>query len=247
MKVLLIGETWVISETHIKGAITYGTGSSVNEAAPLIEALTSTGHDVEHLGNDVALAKVPRTAEAIDAYDVILFSDVGADNFQLHPDTLVRAQRTGDFLEVLRDHVQGGAGFAMIGGWMSFSGREGKARYQNTPVADILPVTMLGYDDRVELPAGSTPTVRADSPVLEGLPNEWPWFLGYNRVKPKDSGHVVVDFAEDPLLVTTEFGQGRSAAFTSDCTPHWAGEFVRWPGYAQFWDQLVRWLGAARA
>lgn len=246
MKVLFIGETWVISETHVKGAITYGTGSSVNEAAPLIEALTSAGHAVEHLGNDVALSQVPRDADAIADYDVVLFSDVGADNLQLHPDTLVRAQRTGDFLEVLRDHVRAGAGFAMIGGWMSFSGREGKARYQNTPVADILPVNMLGYDDRIELPAGVTPSVRGGSPVIDGLPNDWPWFLGYNRVKAKDGAHTVVSFDRDPLLVTGEFGHGRSAAFASDCTPHWAGEFVRWSGYTQFWDQLVRWLAAAR-
>lgn len=246
MKVLLIGETWVISETHIKGAITYGTGSSVNEAAPLIDALTSAGHEVEHLGNDVALERVPRDRESIAAYDVVLFSDVGADNLQLHPDTLVRAQRTGDFLEVLRDHVREGAGFAMIGGWMSFSGREGKARYQNTPVADILPVAMLGYDDRSETPAGVTPSVVADSPVLNGLPDNWPWFLGYNRVTAKNGASTVVAFDEDPLLVTGEFGYGRSAAFASDCTPHWAGEFVRWPGYVQFWDQLVRWLGAGR-
>lgn len=246
MKVLFIGETWVISETHVKGAISYGTGSSVNEAAPLIEALTSAGHEVNHLGNDVALAEVPRDADAIAAYDVVLFSDVGADNLQLHPDTLVRAQRTGDFLEVLRDHVRGGAGFAMIGGWMSFSGREGKARYQNTPVADILPVTMLGYDDRLELPAGVTPAVQVESPVIDGLSNDWPWFLGYNRVKAKDGAETVIGFDEDPLLVTGEFGQGRSAAFTSDCTPHWAGEFVKWSGYTQFWDQLVRWLAAAR-
>lgn len=247
MKILLVGETWVIAETHIKGITTYGTGSSVNEAAPLIDALTSAGHEVVHLGNDVALAEVPRTVEAISQYDVILFSDVGADNLLLHPDTLARAQRTGDFLGLLRDHVSEGAGFAMIGGWMSFSGREGKARYYGTPVADVLPVTMLGYDDRNEAPAGVTPRVTAESPIIDGLPSEWPWFLGYNRVQAKTDALTVLTFDNDPLLVTGEYGQGRSAAFTSDCTPHWAGNFVEWPGYVKFWDQLVRWLAAARA
>lgn len=246
MKVLLIGETWVVSETHIKGITTYGTGSSVNMAGPLMDALRSAGHEVDHLGNDVALERVPRTEDAIAPYDVVLFSDVGADNLLLHPDTLVRSERTGDFLSLLRDHVRSGAGFAMIGGWMSFSGREGKARYYGTPVADVLPVTMLGYDDRNELPAGATPFVCADSPVIDGLPEGWPWFLGYNRVKAKPGARTVLTFEDDPLLVVGDFGEGRSAAFTSDCTPHWGGDFVRWPGYCQFWDQFVQWLAAAR-
>lgn len=246
MKILLVGETWVVSETHVKGIITYGTGSTVNMAGPIIDALTSAGHEVDHLGNDVALYQVPRTADAIASYDVVLFSDVGADNLLLHPDTLVRAERTGDFLALLGDHVRSGAGFAMIGGWMSFSGREGKARYYGTPVADILPVTMLGYDDRAELPAGVTPYVCAESPVIDGLSDAWPWFLGYNRVKAKSGARTILSFGDDPLLVIGEYGQGRSAAFTSDCTPHWSGEFVLWQGYSQFWDQLVRWLAAAR-
>lgn len=244
MKVLLIGETWIISETHVKGAITYGTGSNVDQSGPIIEALTDAGHEVDHLSNDVAVHKVPRTADAIASYDVILFSDVGADNLVLHPDTLVRGERTGDFLAVLRDHVRAGAGFAMIGGWMSFSGREGKARYYGTHLADVLPVTMLGYDDRLELPAGVTPHALSESPIIEGLPDAWPWFLGYNRVKAKSDARTILSFDDDPLLVIGDYGQGRSAAFTSDCTPHWAGDFVRWSGYTQFWDQLVRWLAA---
>ena len=38
-----------------------------------------------------------------------------------------------------------------------------------TPLAEILPVEMLNYDDRMEHPEGIVPTVvKADHPVLSG-------------------------------------------------------------------------------
>ncbi len=40
----------------------------------------------------------------------------------------------------------------MIGGYLSFSGIDGKARFQRTAVADVLPVRMHDGDDRVEVP-----------------------------------------------------------------------------------------------
>ncbi len=40
----------------------------------------------------------------------------------------------------------------MIGGYLSFMGIEAKANYKNTVLADVLPVTMLDGDDRVEKP-----------------------------------------------------------------------------------------------
>jgi len=37
--------------------------------------------------------------------------------------------------------------------------------------------------------------------------------------------------------------KGRTAAFASDCSPHWAPTgFTTWEYYPRFWDQLVRWL-----
>ena len=42
----------------------------------------------------------------------------------------------------------------MIGGYFSFQGIDGSARWRRTPVEDVLPVTCLPYDDRVEVPEG---------------------------------------------------------------------------------------------
>ncbi len=42
--------------------------------------------------------------------------------------------------------VAGGAGLVMIGGWESFYGKLGE--YHDSPLADVLPVTMRSCDDR---------------------------------------------------------------------------------------------------
>ena len=82
----------------------------------------------------------------------------------------------------------------MIGGYMSFSGFEGKAKYQNTALADVLPVTMLGYDDRIESPAGVTPVPVASHAVLRGIEGQWPPMLGYNRLIAKADATVVLEW-----------------------------------------------------
>jgi hypothetical protein len=46
---------------------------------------------------------------------------------------------------------------------------------------------------------------------------------------------------EDPLLATWRYGLGRTAAFTSDAKGKWSVLWLRWPGFGQFWAQLVRW------
>ena len=72
----------------------------------------------------------------------------------------------------------------MVGGYLTFQGIDGKARYAGTPVEDALPVTLQSVDDRVEVPAGALPSVRTGrrTPSCADLPKHWPTLLGYNRV-----------------------------------------------------------------
>ena len=47
----------------------------------------------------------------------------------------------------------------------------------------------------------------------------------------------------DPLLAVRKVGEGRTLAFASDISPHWApAEFMAWPGYQRLFDNAVRWL-----
>ena len=104
---------------------------------------------------------------------------------------------------------------------------------------------LLGHDDRVETPEGVRPTVQTSHAVLDGIASDWPYFLGYNRLDAKSEAAVVMTVQDDPFLVLGTAGQGRVAAFASDCSPHWGSPaFLAWPDYARFWSQLVAWLGA---
>src|SRR5206468_9282775 len=111
----------------------------------------------------------PWTLAEFQAYDVVVMSDIPADTIQLHPAVFDRGERTPDRLRVLADYVRAGGGALMVGGYMSFSGIEGKARYQTTPLAEVLSVWMLGTDDRIETPEGVNPTVTEQHEILNGI------------------------------------------------------------------------------
>lgn len=152
-----------------------------------------------------------------------------------------------DPLEALDEYVRQGGGLLMIGGYMSFSGYDGRARYHNTALVDTLPVRMTGFDDRIEKPGGVHPeTVQQQHPILEGVPLEWPYFLGYNRLAAKEDAEVLLRVGADVFLAVTRHGAGRSGAFASDCSPHWGSDaFTGWEAYGRFWVQLLRWLAGA--
>ena len=148
-------------------------------------------------------------------------------------------------LAVIEQYVRDGGGLLMIGGYLSFAGIEGKARYHDTPVEAALPVVISATYDRAERPEGVRPDVtQAGHPLLAGIPEEWPVLLGYNQVTAKAGAQVLVSCDTDPLLTVGRHGAGRAAAFASDCAPHWCPPgFMNWPGYDVIRGNLVRWLG----
>lgn len=244
-KILIAGETWISNKVDVKGFSAYSTSTYGVGLTELVAALEEFGHEVTHIPNHEAVETFPWDVEAALRFDVIMLSDISADTLQIHPDCFDRGLRTPDRLRVLADYTAGGGGLVMVGGYMSFSGIEGKAHYQATPLAEVLPVGMLGYDDRVETCQGVVPVVEGAHEVLAGIDGEWPFFLGYNRLTAKDDAELVMSVEGDPFLVVGCHGEGRTAAFASDCSPHWGSpEFLAWPHYSRFWGQLVEWLGA---
>ena len=81
----------------------------------------------------------------------------------------------------------------MMGGYYSYQGLNGGARYHRTAVEEVLPVTLLPYDDRVEVPEGFRPEiVQVNHPIMAGITGTWPILLGYNEVRLKTEANVTL-------------------------------------------------------
>lgn len=243
-RILFAGEQVTAIGHEIKGFDSFEACASKEDGWALFEALRKGGHDVTWMRTAQVPVDFPETLEALSAYGTVILSDVGANSLLFHPEMVNRSIRHPNRLKLLRSYVEQGGGLLMVGGWMSFAGIGGKAKYHGSPLEDALPVTCLPYDDRQEEPEGVVPVARAAGhPVLSGVPADWPFFLGYNKVIPKENADVLVAVGQDPLLCVWGFGRGRAAAFASDCAPHWGPpQFLEWAGYGKLWNNLVRWL-----
>ncbi|MEO9176435.1 MAG: glutamine amidotransferase, partial [Gaiellales bacterium] len=207
-------------------------------------ALVPYGVELEQMPAHSAAEDFPLSLEGLAAWDVIVLSDIGADTLLLHPDVWLRGQRVPNRLQLLHDWVLGGGGLAMAGGYLSFQGIGGKARYRGTPIEAVLPCTIDPFDDRVEAPQGVEPVVVAgDHPILAGVGGAWPALLGYNRVTLRPDATLLARVGDDPMLAVGSAGAGRTLIWTSDIGPHWCPDtFCAWAGFGQIWSQALRWL-----
>lgn len=244
MRVLLAGESWVSSSTHFKGwdffsSTVYETGISYLRAV-----MESAGGDFQHMPSHQAATDFPLTLEELGQYDAVILSDIGANTLLLHPDVWLRGKSIPNRLRLLADWVRGGGALVMAGGYYSFAGIYGQAKYYRSPLEDVLPVTIYPFDDRVEMPEGAVAEVLApDHPVVAGISGQWPALLGLNEVVLKPEATLIAKVGEHPLLAAWECGKGKSLVWTSDIGPHWCPEpFVTWEGYGKLWLQALDWL-----
>jgi uncharacterized membrane protein len=245
---LLVGESWQTISFHVKGFDLFSSAEYTEAGDYLEAALETDGIDTTYQPCHVAAAAFPESREALDEYDVVILSDIGYNTLAIPPETFSDGTRRPNRLRLLEAYVRDGGGFLMIGGYLSFQGINGRANYAGTAVEDALPVTMQPGDDRVERPEGAYPEVAApDHPAVSAVADDWPDFLGYNRFETDADAAELVSIGEDPLLAVGAHGDGRSAAFASDCAPHWGPmEFVEWDGYPRLWADLVRWVAGDR-
>jgi uncharacterized membrane protein len=177
-------------------------------------------------------AKFPRAPEGLSPYDGIIFSDVGAKNF--NPAAM----------NAVCDWVHAGGGFLMIGGHASFAGFENMGGWSGTPIEQILPVRISGPSDAIQRHTGFVfePT-GVQHPAIEELDfSDMPVAIGYNRVVAKPDAQILLRCGDDPILCVGKVGCGRVTAFMSDAHPHWSGGWTDWPHYAAFWQQLLLWV-----
>jgi len=145
----------------------------------------------------------------------------------------------------------------MMGGRNSFAG----GRYENSPIADILPVQMAAGDrtpiiGRLKL---AITDYGKTHPLMKLLPdgaanvkqwNDLPALNDFNRTLDAKLGAIVLakglseQKSGDPILLAFQrYGRGRSMALTTGTTWHWRMEMdSKDQTFNLFWKQIARWL-----
>lgn len=230
----------------------------INYGHWLMEAIQSTGEfAVESVPTWDFYNMPPGGYEKVLAgHDIVIFSDVEAKNFQLHPQFFDRhlfgtkVLTFPDRAKLTVEAVRAGVHMMFLGGWLSFNGELGKGGWGRTPLAEILPVECLDVEDLRENTEGfRAEAVERRHPILKGITLDgMPPILGFNRVRPRAGCPVLARWKDegDPALAVGQFGKGRVLAYTSDPAPHWGCNFVFWRQYARLWSNAARWLVQAR-
>jgi uncharacterized membrane protein len=247
-RILLAGETFSVSQTVAIGYDTLRSNAYANGAQPFLVAMRGSGYDIEHLPSERCEAEFPRRIQDLSAYSAVILSDIGALSLLFSAET--RSGRPSpNRLVLLHDWVQQGGGLMMAGGYNSFQGMMGTARYHDTPLEDCLPVSCSPYADGLEAPEGLAPHVIAPHPIVNGLDQSWPSVLGLNKValRSGDECQMLAAAAyrgkQHPLLAVRQFGEGRTLAWMSDIGPHWMSQdFMTSPIYSQLMRNMVAWI-----
>ena len=192
--------------------------------------------------------------EQLHTFDAVIFV-----NFAYGPYRGLEIER---FLPNIRDYVRSGGALAMVGGEQSF----GDGGYQDTPLAEVLPVQPLAGAPEAEGEARPrlTPEGRRH-PVTALVPGEgandalWsslPPVTAVNLTRALGPGQgasvllevpsVQAEGRPAPLVAVRQVAQGRTLAVTTDASWRWgflaaeSGEGDR--AYMRFWNSALRWL-----
>ncbi len=243
VKVLLAGETWISEATHYKGFDSFTSTTFHSGADDYIAALEAHGITVTHMAAHDVPQDFPADSKALSAYDVVVLSDIGANSFQLPPETWLEGKSSPDRLGALAEWVQAGGALMMAGGYMSFQGFQARANFARSAIAPVLPVTMSDYDDRIEASAGAVVHGVSGSELGALVPEGAPTLLGYNRVEAKKDAEVHARVGDDVLIATGMAGKGKTLVWTSDIGPHWCPQpFVDWKGFRPLMAGMINWL-----
>ena len=189
----------------------------------------------------------PKKREELFQYKGLIFGSIESTFF------------TQDQLKMVVDFVSNrGGGFLMMGGRNSFVG----GRYQNSPIADILPIQMSQEDrtpiiGRLKLAVtdyGRTHPLMKLSPDANANIKQWselPPLNDFNKTLEAKVGGIVLargqteqkGSSEPILLAYQRYGRGRTMAFTSGSSWRWQMEMDHEDmTYELFWKQVLRWL-----
>lgn len=243
-RILLAGESWISQATHIKGFDEFSSTTFHTGADAFIAAAAEHDIAVEQMYAHDVPDSFPRSEAELAPYDAVILSDIGYNSFVLPTATWLSGRSMPNPLIALADWTRAGGGLMMAGGYLSFQGFQARANFVRSPLADVLPVTMLEGDDRVEAPQGApVEVVDASHPIGAAVGAGAPHLLGYNLVHAKPDASVVATVGGDLLIATASVGAGRSLVWTSDIGPHWCPEeFLDWDGFSGLVAGMLTWL-----
>lgn len=241
--ILLVGESWITYSTHIKGFDSFYTSEFGSGEQYIQKAYEEAGFNFEFMPNHVAMEKFPYSLEELKKYDVIILSDIGANTLLLPHQVFTNSEKVTNRCDLIRDYVLDGGGLFMVGGYMTFAGIDAKGKWHDTSVQEVLPVEVLTIDDRREHPEGIKAIKTKDHEIFEGIDEDFPDVLGYNKTIIREDADLLAKIGDDPFIAVGGYGKGRSAVITTDCAPHWAPpEFVNWKHYNKLYVNIANWL-----
>ena len=121
---------------------------------------------------------------------------------------------------------------------------KGKSYFLNDP-AGLEQILLKDVQEHTGTSAIEKPvTVRVLRPaeVLDKVGMESaPALKGYVRYETRPTADEILGIdVKDPLLVRWQYGLGRAGVFTSDAKSRWAADWIAWPGYDRFWQNVAR-------
>lgn len=243
-KVLFVGESWTATTMEVKGFNHFMASKYETGLGWIDKAIEKAGYEFVYMPNHEANDHFPFTMEELKEYACVVLSDVGADTFLIPTATFYAGKILPNRCQLLKDYVLQGGSLLMIGGYMTFNGIGGQGKWWATPVQDVLPVQLLPYDDRMEHCEGVCgEVVNADHPIMKGIEGAWPPVLGYNKSTLKPEAELVVSICGDPFVAAGSYGEGKTAIFSSDCSPHWAPqEFCDWKYYDVLFKNILDYI-----
>jgi len=212
---------------------------------PLLEVTpvqASTLHYAGISSDDIRRAirvYMPRTYRSlVEFYDVLIISDANVGSF------------SSDHHKWFKDGVSEGLGFVMVGGYETFGGVGGYPSWEDTPVADVLPVSVV----QGLYWGGPMTIVDQEHVFMRSLP--WrpnlPFMRDYqcNIVNLRDGADLLAvvtigpwgkSYAghENPFFSTWTYAKGTVFAMTGDWTPDGGWVFLRWDYLPDFITNLM--------
>lgn len=123
----------------------------------------------------------------------------------------------------------------------------GGGRYHAVPDVNSLPRVFARETEFVARQAAVEewfqPQVTGSADFLKGIaPGSLPNLHGYvtTSMKAPPAQQILASDRDEPILARGRVGLGWALAWTSDLKNLWAVDWLRWPGYGQFFGQLVR-------